>query len=420
MERKKIDDIKLGDYILDIAAGPFGSNLKVDCFVNDGFPIIDGANLRGFKVTDNITKYVSEVKARSLHRSIARRNDVIVTISGNVGQISYIPSNSKYEEYLVSQRQFRVTFDTTKVYVPYLIYYFHTKVGQHKILSFANQTGVPALAQPLKNFRNIDICFPELRVQKRIASILDSLDSKIELNNRINHNLEEQAQALYKSWFVDFEPFKDGKFIESELGMIPDGWSTSTIQALSDRIASGGTPKSTDASFYDGPVKWFTTKELKDGFLFDSEKHISKIAVESSAAKVFPMGTVLMAIYASPTVGRLGILTSDSTFNQASVAILPKHNIGSEYIFLHLLSERDRLNNLASGAAQQNLNVGIVKNYPVLYPTLDVLISFNNIIKQIFSEIRNNSSENCRLTKMRDSLLSKLMSGELKINEIDC
>lgn len=235
-----------------------------------------------------------------------------------------------------------------------------------------------------------------------------------------NHNLEEQAQALYKSWFVDFEPFKDGKFVESELGMIPEGWSTSTIQALSDRIASGGTPKSTDASFYDGPVKWFTTKELKDGFLFDSEKHISKIAVESSAAKVFPMGTILMAIYASPTVGRLGILTSDSTFNQAAVAILPKHNIGSEYIFLHLLSERDRLNNLASGAAQQNLNVGIVKNYPVLYPTLDVLISFNNIIKQIFSEIRNNSSENCRLIKMRDLLLSKLMSGELKINEIDC
>ena len=204
MERKKIDDIKLGDYILDIAAGPFGSNLKVDCFVNDGFPIIDGANLRGFKVTDNITKYVSEVKARSLHRSIARRNDVIVTISGNVGQISYIPSNSKYEEYLVSQRQFRVTFDTTKVYVPYLIYYFHTKVGQHKILSFANQTGVPALAQPLKNFRNIDICFPELRVQKRIASILDSLDSKIELNNRINHNLEQQASSLLSDWISTY------------------------------------------------------------------------------------------------------------------------------------------------------------------------------------------------------------------------
>lgn len=155
-------EVKLSNYIIDIAAGPFGSNLKVDCFVPEGFPIIDGANLKGFKVTDNITKFVTEEKARSLHRSIARKNDVVVTISGNVGQISYIPFDSRYDEYLVSQRQFRVTFDTTKVYVPYLVYYFHTKEGQYKILSFANQTGVPALSQPLKNFKNIDILLPEL------------------------------------------------------------------------------------------------------------------------------------------------------------------------------------------------------------------------------------------------------------------
>ena len=180
---------KLGNYILDIAAGPFGSNLKVECFVPTGFPIIDGANLKSFKVTDNISKFVTEEKARSLHRSIAQKNDVIVTISGNVGQISYIPEDSKYEEYLVSQRQFRVTFDTTRIYVPFLVYYFHTKEGQHKILSFANQTGVPALAQPLKNFKNIDVDFPDIVIQKKIANILESIDDKIENNKQINDNL---------------------------------------------------------------------------------------------------------------------------------------------------------------------------------------------------------------------------------------
>ena len=154
-----------------------------------GFPIIDGANLKSFKVTDNISKFVTEEKARSLHRSIAQKNDVIVTISGNVGQISYIPEDSKYEEYLVSQRQFRVTFDTTRIYVPFLVYYFHTKEGQHKILSFANQTGVPALAQPLKNFRNIDVDFPDIVIQKKIANILESIDDKIENNKQINDNL---------------------------------------------------------------------------------------------------------------------------------------------------------------------------------------------------------------------------------------
>lgn len=182
-------EVILDTIITDIAAGPFGSNLKVSCFVPHGFPIIDGANLKGFKVTDNITKFVTEEKAKSLSRSIAKRNDVVVTISGTLGQIAYVPRTSRYLEYLCSQRQFRVTFDTQKVCVPYLVYYFHTYEGQNKILSFANQTGVPALAQPLKNFRKIKVKLPDLETQNRIAAILSVLDDKIELNNKINNNL---------------------------------------------------------------------------------------------------------------------------------------------------------------------------------------------------------------------------------------
>ena len=192
----KENTIKLEKVIIDIAAGPFGSNLKVSCFVDDGFPIIDGANLKGFKVTDNITKFVTEEKANSLYRSIAHRNDVVVTISGTLGQIAYIPEDSMYEAYLCSQRQFRVTFDAEKVFVPYIVYYFHTYEGQHKILSFANQTGVPALSQPLKNFKNIEVKLPAIEVQKKIASVALSLDGKIELNNRINENLEQQIQTI--------------------------------------------------------------------------------------------------------------------------------------------------------------------------------------------------------------------------------
>ncbi|HCH73634.1 MAG TPA: hypothetical protein DEV87_00400 [Clostridiales bacterium] len=190
METKmQANEIELGAVITDIAAGPFGSNLKVSSFVDSGFPIIDGANLKGYKVTDNITKFVTEEKARSLHRSIAHRGDVVVTISGTVGQIAYIPEDSQYSEYLCSQRQFRATFDTSRVYVPYLVFYFHTYEGQHKILSFANQTGVPALAQPLKNFRQIRLRLPEFMEQRKIASVIEKINDKIEKNEAINHNL---------------------------------------------------------------------------------------------------------------------------------------------------------------------------------------------------------------------------------------
>lgn len=183
------DEIELSSVITDIAAGPFGSNLKVACFVPFGFPIIDGANLKGFKVTDNLTKFVTEEKARSLSRSIARRGDVVVTISGTLGQIAYVPENSLFEEYLCSQRQFRVTFDASKVYAPYMVFYFHTYEGQHKILSFANQTGVPALSQPLKNFKKIRVSLPSYDEQKRIASFIETINNKIEHNEAINKNL---------------------------------------------------------------------------------------------------------------------------------------------------------------------------------------------------------------------------------------
>ena len=182
-------EIELSSVITDIAAGPFGSNLKVECFVPEGFPIIDGANLKGFTVTDNVTKFVTEEKAYSLERSIAHRGDVVSTISGTLGQIAYIPNDSKYEGYLCSQRQFRITFDEKKVYTPYIVFYFHTREGQHKILSFASQVGVPALSQPLKNFRKIKICLPDIETQKRIASVIEALNNKIETNQKINGNL---------------------------------------------------------------------------------------------------------------------------------------------------------------------------------------------------------------------------------------
>ena len=215
------NEIELLSVITDIAAGPFGSNLKVSCFVPYGFPIIDGANLKGFKVTDNLTKFVTEDKARSLGRSIARRGDVVVTISGTLGQIAYIPNDSMYEEYLCSQRQFRVSFDTSRVYVPYLVFYFHTNEGQNKILAFANQTGVPALSQPLKNFKKIRIHLPSYDEQRRIASVIESINNKIECNQKINDNLYAQAKAIFAQRFTDIET-------------IPDGWKKGNLLTIAN------------------------------------------------------------------------------------------------------------------------------------------------------------------------------------------
>ena len=403
----------LSQVIIDIAAGPFGSNLKVECFVQSGFPIIDGANLKGFKVTDNITKFVTEEKAQSLHRSIAHRGDVVVTISGTIGQIAYIPENSKYEAYLVSQRQFRVTFDRTKVFVPYLVYYFHTEQGQHQILSFANQTGVPALSQPLKNFKKISIDLPSIEKQRRIAGILGSLDDKIELNRRINANLEAQAQAFFKSWFVDFEPFRDGPFVDSELGKIPKGWRIGTIDEII-QILSGYAFKS-ETFTETGPYRLVTIKNVQDGSLnIDGAVYVSEIPDKMPQHCHLDIGDILLSL--TGNVGRVCIVDRDGLLLNQRVAKLhpkDKRNTFFTYALFRQDSFKQYLIQIAKGTAQLNLSPVETGNMKIVLANQDILLQFCEIGQPIFDNIILNCMEIITLSTMRDTLLPKLMAGEL-------
>ncbi len=378
--------VKLRDVILDIAAGPFGSNLKVSCFVESGFPIIDGANLKGFKVTDNITKFVTEEKARSLYRSIARRNDVIVTISGTLGQIAYIPDTSEYEEYLCSQRQFRVSFDISKVDVVYLVYYFHSYEGQNKILQFANQVGVPALFQPLKNFKQIEIPLPPLATQKKIAAVLGALDDKIELNNQINHNLEEQAKALFKSWFVDFEPFG---------GKMPDDWREGVLGDIAT-ITSGKRPP------------------LRE----DSPTKITRIPLIGASCV---MGFTNNSLYEEKILitGRVGTHGVIQRFSRPCWASDNTLVIKSRYYeFSYQLLCRIDFHNMNRGSTQPLITQTDLKKTPIVIPSKKILCEFENVEGAIMAKHESNIEENQSLSQLRDALLPQLMSGEIDVGDV--
>ena len=181
---------RIADLIDDISMGPFGSNIKVDCFVDSGVPVLNGSNLDGFTLKEESFRYVTEEKADSLKRANAKKGDIVITHRGTLGQIVYIPQNAKYERYVISQSQFRIRCNE-HVLPEYLVFYFHTRVGQHKILSNASQVGVPALARPSTTFQQIEVELPDIEVQKKIVSILQSFNDKIELNNKINANLQQ-------------------------------------------------------------------------------------------------------------------------------------------------------------------------------------------------------------------------------------
>lgn len=408
----------LGKVAEKIAMGPFGSNIKIETFVDSGVPVISGTHLNGLKLEDKEYNFITEEHAENLKSANVFRGDVIFTHAGNIGQVAFISKNSKYKKYILSQRQFYLRCDKEKLLSEFIVYYFKTWEGQHKLLANVNQTGVPSITQPVSYLKSISLSFPSLPEQRAVVAVLSSLDDKIELLREQNKTFEATAQAIFKEWFVDFKfpDHKKVKMIDSELGKIPEGWRVGIIDDLCERLTSGGTPSTDNDEYWEGDINWFSTKELQDNYLFESEKKITKVALNNSSAKMFPKGSVLMAIYAAPTVGRLGILGIDSTFNQAACGFVADDKITcNEYIYLLLLHLRNNFNNLANGAAQQNLNVGLVKNFSTVIPEKKVMEKFRILSVPIFEKIFNNSSQIQTLSKLRDTLLPKLMKGEVRV-----
>ena len=387
-------EIELSTAITDIAAGPFGSNLKVECFVPSGFPIIDGANLKGYKVTDNITKFVTEEKARSLSRSIAHRGDVIVTISGTIGQIAYIPEDSLYDEYLCSQRQFRVSFDSSMVYVPYLVFYFHTFEGQNKILSFANQTGVPALSQPLKNFKKIRLCLPSLQEQRRIASIVETINDKIENNIKINDNLADLLQTIYQERFGN-------DILAVNQGVLSDICSYSR-----DKVAVSEL----------NVITYFSTENMLSGKAGSTEA--TSLPTTSQTTACHKGDTLISNI--RPYFKKIVYCEDKCGCSTDVLCFTPSQPCYSAYLFSTLYADKffafmvagSKGTKMPRGDKQQ------IMTYPVVLPSEEELAGFNTIASPLLEQIYSNRAENKRLSILRDTLLPKLMSGEIDVSAV--
>ena len=397
---------KMDDVIDEISMGPFGSDVKKEFYVNKGIPILNGSNLQGFKLQENSFGYLTEEKADSLNKCNAHRGDIIVTHRGTLGQIVYVPSDSKYDRYVISQSQFRFRCKPDLVDVQFLVYYFHTREGQYKILANASQVGVPALARATSTFRLIDIKLPSLADQRRIASILSSLDRKIELNNKINADLEEMAQAIFKNWFVDFEPFKNGKFVDSELGMIPEGWKVVV---------------------FDNILKVTTTKTGKEGIPEYSvtntgihprdEKFTKNLSKSSAKNKLIRKGNLVFGM--SREILNWGIMKEEvgGVSSAYNVYIVDEKIVNTTYLECFIAQRMDYFADLIKPASREGQGVDkalLMKKIICIPPSevMDVFLEKYNSIK-LLTEIRN--QESSRLSLLRDTLLPRLMSGEIEV-----
>ena len=425
-----------------VAMGPFGSSIKVSTFVPDGVPIISGQHLHGVRVDDSPGfNFISHEHAQRLANANVKRGDIVFTHRGNIGQAAYIPNSSMFDRYVISQSQFYMRCDRSTAIPEFIALFFKSPEGRHKLLANASQVGVPSIARPVTYLRTLEISIPPLPEQRAIAHILGTLDDKIELNRRMNETLEAMARALFKSWFVDFDPVRakmagcdtglpqhladlfPDRFVESELGKIPEGWEVKTfsecvevVRGLSYKgsgLSSDGVPMHNLNSIYEG-----------GGYKHDGLKGYDG---EHKSQHVVRAGDLIVANteqgHDRLLIGYAAIVptsfVNETLFSHHIYRVRPKDCMALTSNYLcQLLNTRvmhEIVSGFANGTTVNMLPVDALQTPQLIVPAKPILAAFNDLAEAAHKRHEGMIDESRTLAALRDALLPNLISGELRV-----
>ncbi len=396
-------EVRLGD-IADVQTGPFGSQLHKSDYIAEGIPCIMPTNIGPHLnfIVDGIA-HVSEVDANRLSRHLTEIGDIIYARRGDIEKCAYVTTNE--EKWLCGTGclKIRCNNEVNSRFIAYLL-----STAECKKWITGNAVGTTMLNLSKGILSNLPLLVPSHEDQHRIASILSSLDRKIELNNKINADLEEMAQAIFKNWFVDFEPFKDGKFVDSELGMIPEGWKVGTLADIAE-ITMGQSPAGNSLNenregmiFYQGSSDF--------GFRFPS------IRVFTTEPKRLAVANSVLFSVRAP-VGDINVAKEECCIGRGVASIKSKYGHDS-YLFYTMKSLHKLFDSFdGEGTVFGSINKKTLSAIQILLPSDGIVEQFNNIASSFDDRIRSLSDENSRLSLLRDTLLPRLMSGELEVPE---
>lgn len=358
---------------------------------------------------------LKSVDAEDAEKYILKENDIVFARTGNSTGRSYF-YEKQHGTFVYAGFLIKFSLDPNKVNPRILKYYTHSKPYFDWVNSF--DTGATRGNINAKTYGDMELELPSRKVQDKIVSILSSLDRKIELNNKINADLEEMAQAIFKNWFVDFEPFKDGKFVDSELGMIPEGWKVGRADDFY-QINIGKTPPRKEHKWFStNPADkiWVSIANMGNSgiFISDSSEYLTKEAVDKHNIIMVPRNTILLSF--KLTVGRVAIADKELTTNEAIARFILSDDKYMEYLYLYL--KKYDYNSLGSTSSIATaVNSKTIKGMQMLQPSDNVIDAFHIQVNPIFGKIRSLTKENSRLSTLRDTLLPRLMSGELEVPE---
>ena len=415
-----------------IVGGPFGSNLVSKDYVDAGVPVIRGQNMGGKWVTGEFV-FVSPEKAEQLAQNKARPGDLVFTQRGTLGQVSIVPCGP-YPEYIVSQSQMKITLDPEKADIDFIYYLFKSEQQLRYILNSAIQTGVPHTN--LGILRKTPVATPSLGIQHSIGKLLSILDDRIALLRETNATLEAIAQALFKSWFVDFEPvhakargeppqgmddataalFPDS-FEESELGMIPKGWRVESVYSIADFI-NGASYKAFEPNALRRGLPIIKIAELKAGVTaqtgFSDLEMPEKYRISS--------GEILFSWSGNPDTSIDTFVWSydDAWLNQHIFKVVPAGSEERAFVLLALKYFKPVFTELARNKQTTGLGhvtVADLKRLQIVKPTPQILAAWNEVVAPVIDRAFTMIQQAQTLAQLRDTLLPKLISGQLRLPE---
>ncbi|MGQ0657873.1 MAG: restriction endonuclease subunit S [Chromatiales bacterium] len=425
--------------------GPFGKALMADEYTQTGVPVLRGVNVNEGRFHDEDFVFVDDETADRLRKFESFPGDVLLVHKGTLGQIGLMPMNRKYDRYIMGNSMMRVRCDPSKLLPEFLYYWLTSADGQHYLFSRVSQVGVPQIQTPLTTLRQAELPVPPLSEQRAIVRTLSTLDDKIELNRRMSETLEAMARALFKSWFVDFDPVRakanlpspsgrgaggeglglpkpladlfPARLVDSELGEIPEGWEVQPFADTVD-IIGGGTPKTSVSEYWNGDIPWFSVVDAPSSseiWVVDTEKKVTGRGVEASSTRVLPVGTTIIS--ARGTVGRVALVGGPMAMNQSCYGLRGKQGAKGFFNYFAARALVRVLRQRAHGSVFDTITRDTLAGVPTVVPIDRVVSGFERLVGPLLERVLKNLLQSRALAALRDALLPKLISGELRLKD---
>lgn len=405
---------------------------KTPTKTDSGIPLVTAKIIKSGRI-ETPSEFIAEDDYDEwMRRGIPKGGDVVITTEAPLGEVAQLPN----QKIALAQRVITLRGKQGVVDNTYLKYLLLSSEFQHDLESRATGTTVFGIKQSV--LRKIELSFPDFGEQKAIANILGTLDEKIKLNRKSNETLEGIAKALFKSWFVDFDPVRakaEGRptglpgeiselfpdsFEESELGEIPSGWTTDEIGNVVECVG-GSTPSTKDPEYWDeGENHWATPKDLSDlsePFLLDTTKKVTDLGVTKISSGVLPVGTVLLSSRAP--VGYVAVARVPVSVNQGFIAMKPSGLLPTNFLLNWTLANVQQFKDRASGTTFAEISKKAFRPVPVLIPQSEVVTAFTETVDPLYEKVVLNMKQSASLTTLRDALLPRLISGELRVPDAE-